>query len=1856
MSGLSLNIRLNLRKWLSLFKNNFATLFPPPPPPPPPLTSVIRASPATVLLGQTSTIFITWNDVVINFTLPAFAITGGTLSNLVEVDPTHYTALFTPEANTVVNATVQVQQSGTGGAVYHNAAMDTTAASNVVDIFVNTVTPPQVFKVGVNLSGAENQFPQFTSAATVNYFASKQITLIRFPFNWSKPNSTPPFTGASGAQPTAFGALDTTSTLYGGTTGYMGAMAAVVQDAINAGSKVILDCHMFGNGPNNEPLGTSGMPTTALADLWGRIANYFVTDNPSLLAGIDGFDIMNEWVNGFDSSIVQQGNQLAVNAIRAAGFIGKIYVEGTNYTGAWNWTTGTGQPFNNNNLNTVFDPLYNLVFEPHMYPDPDNSGTNYSWASSIATSGSAPPGLNTNVNIGPERLALNYIGWATGFGLRTLLGEYGSSSDTPWQGGSFNFAEWNQTTRNLLTYLQGLNISITLWAAGAGFQPGPTGYAYSLDPFNVTLNGATDYTATGVQAPAMVVLDDFTGFSGAQPTAYVAFPPNAGPNPDLFVTNGVASGNFTIYYGGKITSPVTISLADFLNDGTTSAGGTFTPSSVTLGVGENALAFFTYTASQVSPGIQIQFTNNAGWHNPPNTVISSEVNLWAGAHNISNILALRQMYPYIGNAITLQRQQDNAQMSFAFNNAGNLPRQAIQNWANSRVIPVVTWYDQGPLQGNAILYGTAPFLTLVNSAGYPEITATSGVAQMGFASQSNLKGLQTILSRLNSLGGVNSYISQDIFLDMFRMTTLTYNVGPDNGTVYDVATGAGAGSWQNIAGSYSNLYTTNNLNGYLNGTLNASVSAASFTWSPLDTSGFTSLFWFRFGGDNWQGSSQNVIITYDELTAAEINAFYASDNTYYTTSLPDSLSAAAPTIVGGAIPNNAIFAGVNGQPLLGVTILDTNPGSPTDTLTITLSGASATLSGSGITGSNPYSVASNTPANLTTIVQNLIMNTSASAGAVIDIAISATSSAGPNASTSMVVTLQNYIAETPFAAPSGTFTPVNKYGVNLSGGENVGFGDNGMPYQFQYDYFSGKGFGLIRMPITSQSLYTTALGLLDTGYVNAMYTSIVSAFDDNMYVVIDPHDFGNIWNSAINNFEAIIPGTSSQILFNDMWTRIMTKFKNCPNVIFGIQNEPVAQSLSQWWTIIASVVTTARNNSGATQLMTVPGGATFTAAGTWVSSGNAAAALTWATGTGDPANNFVFEMHQYLDAFNEGNTPVAVTGLGGVVLEPATAWLAAHGYQAVLFEFGLGWDPWYPISPGSDENYDPTRANTQVTGSVTENTAMLAYMQANSAQWAGWSAWAGGIEFPTPPQASGYYFNPEPVRNGGFNNGYTTPIVDQPQIAVLQQFLTAPTRNVFQQPFGTNSIWNTPLGRGGGGLVSGGTGPHGGAVMEYSDATGPVYEFAGVTTSATSIVCDENLILMGPASPLQVVHTNTFGWSGNPAAPGRCAATQTATATTVPIPTNASYPGLDGDLVTNACTQPAVYGGEPNCAAAILLADRATLYQQQPMQICSTGGVPTTEFFFSNVSITSDETSSPPSAYGSHGGSAMSALGGTIRMNELIPGNCPILPGVADVMRHALSCAFESGLFTAFTSTFVWPATNSDGGSEGLLLALLPTFNINSLHTAPGKSMAWTIMNYGMYINDTNPAGPFGDGFNINPEYSYGDTSVNCPTGRVMCQFSTDWSMFMSPSPNTANTWGEDLITICQNLYVVTNNGPTAIGGGAGSLGRLQLSAAPASDQGVVGTAPTVSALSISVSIDAISSGLLLGQVQATHTPYLWTLTGTGSTNFWIQPTTGKLYVSATGATGITTGTYNLTASATNIAGTNTGAVTVVVH
>ncbi|MEB0021502.1 glycoside hydrolase family 5 protein [Actimicrobium sp. CCI2.3] len=320
------------------------------------------------------------------------------------------------------------------------------------------------------------------------------------------------------------------------------------------------------------------------------------------------------------------------------------------------------------------------------------------------------------------------------------------------------------------------------------------------------------------------------------------------------------------------------------------------------------------------------------------------------------------------------------------------------------------------------------------------------------------------------------------------------------------------------------------------------------------------------------------------------------------------------------------------------------------------------------------------------------------------------------------------------AAATSASLPVKFKGVNISGGEYNGSKPNGrLNYEYTYpanaeiDYYAGKGMNVIRVPFSGARIQPINNAALSVSEIANLQKVITYSASKGVNVILDPHDYGSKYDSVSGTMKLIgVPGGVSSADFADFWKRLAIAFKSQPNVIFALMNEPNQQTPVQWKAVASDAVAAIRS-TGATQKILIPG-TSWTGAHSWVSSGNAAA---W-TGFTEPANNFAFEVHQYLDSNNSGTSDVCVLGKGKDVLNSATLWARTNHYELFLAE--AGWSK------------NATCLN--------EGAAMMNYTSANADVWAGWTYWSGGSWW---PQTYMYLLTPASL---------TSP-VDKPQMGAL---------------------------------------------------------------------------------------------------------------------------------------------------------------------------------------------------------------------------------------------------------------------------------------------------------------------------------------------------------------------------------------------------------------------------------------------------------------------------------------------------------
>ncbi|HXF89248.1 MAG TPA: cellulase family glycosylhydrolase [Xanthobacteraceae bacterium] len=312
---------------------------------------------------------------------------------------------------------------------------------------------------------------------------------------------------------------------------------------------------------------------------------------------------------------------------------------------------------------------------------------------------------------------------------------------------------------------------------------------------------------------------------------------------------------------------------------------------------------------------------------------------------------------------------------------------------------------------------------------------------------------------------------------------------------------------------------------------------------------------------------------------------------------------------------------------------------------------------------------------------------------------------------------------------SGTSQPDLLLGVNLAGGEfgNARPGKYGVDYIFpstgDIDYYASKGVEVIRVPFLWERIQPTQFGPLNSADLARIDSLVDYARSKGMMVVLDVHNYGKGHGGALIG-SAQVPNSA----FADLWGKLATYFKNDPNVMFGLMNEPHQQSATQWLQSANAAIDAIRD-AGATQKILVPG-TYWDGAWTWVSSDNDTVV---GAGVVDPLNNYAFEVHQYLDSDGSGTSPNVVSANVGVQrLTAVTEWAKATGNMLFLGEFGV------------------SKNSTSL--QALDN--MLNYMHQHQDVWLGATYWAGG------PWWGNYMFSIE-VANG----------VDKPQMDVLEKYL-----------------------------------------------------------------------------------------------------------------------------------------------------------------------------------------------------------------------------------------------------------------------------------------------------------------------------------------------------------------------------------------------------------------------------------------------------------------------------------------------------
>jgi hypothetical protein len=192
---------------------------------------------------------------------------------------------------------------------------------------------------------------------------------------------------------------------------------------------------------------------------------------------------------------------------------------------------------------------------------------------------------------------------------------------------------------------------------------------------------------------------------------------------------------------------------------------------------------------------------------------------------------------------------------------------------------------------------------------------------------------------------------------------------------------------------------------------------------------------------------------------------------------------------------------------------------------------------------------------------------------------------------------------------------------------------------------------------------------------------------------------------------------------------------------------------------------------------------------------------------------------------------------------------------------------------------------------------------------------------------------------------------------------------------------------------------------------------------------------------------------------------------------------------------------------------------------------------------------------GPHWGSGLSGIGGGLKSGDLTS---------TEDIRHALNievsgwkylkCNNSDTSFSDFKAYgFMWPADRNDeygcgvngyGGNldyfrMGALLALKPNLDINTLNlqTDAAKKIAKAFQNYGGYVTD--------DAYGLNSNSTiFNFTYEKEVAAEFKAKYGHDFNIFWDTGSVRQSPFFKDMDKIITQLNVITNNTPTTIGGG----------------------------------------------------------------------------------------------------------------
>ncbi len=286
-------------------------------------------------------------------------------------------------------------------------------------------------------------------------------------------------------------------------------------------------------------------------------------------------------------------------------------------------------------------------------------------------------------------------------------------------------------------------------------------------------------------------------------------------------------------------------------------------------------------------------------------------------------------------------------------------------------------------------------------------------------------------------------------------------------------------------------------------------------------------------------------------------------------------------------------------------------------------------------------------------------------------------------------------------------------GVNMSGAEwdgGVKWPDRQITrgYVSFPNHFRGWGLNTVRLPFKWERLQPQLRGSFDEREWNRLKTTVYTLRADRARIIIDCHNYAR-FNGVT------IPNGPTDADLADLWTKLAVEFKNYPEVMFGIMNEPYDMPTEDWVSAANAAIAAIRA-TGARNLIFLNGNAWSGAHswyGTWYGTANAEAMLDIVDPLG--SDYTIFEAHQYLNEMSsdwgdcvcsqwEIQNDCTNDTVGAHRMQNFTYWLRENGKKGFLGEFGV-------------------QADATCMAALDD---MLNYIEDNADVYVGWTWWSAG--------------------------------------------------------------------------------------------------------------------------------------------------------------------------------------------------------------------------------------------------------------------------------------------------------------------------------------------------------------------------------------------------------------------------------------------------------------------------------------------------------------------------------------------------